>query len=368
MKASAPSLNSEQSFACDTILLAVGLQPVDEFALKAQQYGLPVFSGGDADGIAEASSAMFTGKIAGHRALRQLGLTAEEVPAEWQQTAEILKSPPGKTVAQHPLLKEEGVFPVLHCTQEIPCDPCAAACPQGLIAIAEDELRAVPRFLGEILEKNCTGCEKCVTICPGLAITLVDTRKDAAMPTVTIPYEFSEGALELGAGQQVQVCDTLGQILGETVVTRVKSLRGGGRTRLVQLKAPALIAAQIAGIRLQEPWVSEPLPETYEQLDPETILCRCERISAGELQALIGHGHTDINELKAITRLGMGACGGKTCTELVQRLMQQEGIPPEEITPPVQRPLFIEVPLGILAGQQNPPPGSAGAAPGVTTL
>ena len=126
-----PIQNSEKSFACDTILLAVGLQPVRRVRPKAQQYGLPVFSGGDADGIAEASSAMFTGKIAGQRALRQLGQTAEEVPAEWQQTAEILKSPPGKTVAQDPLLKEEGVFPVLHCTQEIPCDPCAAVCPRG---------------------------------------------------------------------------------------------------------------------------------------------------------------------------------------------------------------------------------------------
>ena len=359
-----PIPNSEKSFACDTILLAVGLEPVDEFSIKAQEYGLPVFSGGDAAEIAEASSAMFTGKIAGQRALRQLGLTAEDVPAEWQQTAEILKSPPGRTIPQDPLLKEEGLFPVLHCTQEIPCDPCAAACPQGLIAIEEDELRAVPRFLGKILDKNCTGCEKCVTICPGLAITLVDTRKDSAMPTVTIPYEFSEGALQLGAGQQVQVCDTLGQILGEAVVGRVKSLRSGGRTRLVQLKAPANIAAQIAGIRVQEPWVSEPLPETYEQLDPETILCRCERITAGELQALIRDGHTDINELKAITRLGMGACGGKTCTPLILRLLQQEGIPAQQITPPVPRPLFVEVPLGILAGQPGAPPGSASDAQG----
>ena len=69
-----PIPGTEKSFACDTILLAVGLEPVDEFAAKASQYGLPVFSGGDAAEIAEASSAMFTGKIAGHQALRQLGL------------------------------------------------------------------------------------------------------------------------------------------------------------------------------------------------------------------------------------------------------------------------------------------------------
>ena len=81
---------------------------------------------------------------------------------------------------------------MLHCTQEIPCDPCSAVCPQELIDIDEEDIRALPHFLGQHLDKTCTGCEKCVTVCPGLAITLVDTRKDAAMPLVTIPYELSE--------------------------------------------------------------------------------------------------------------------------------------------------------------------------------
>ncbi|MCK7482523.1 MAG: hypothetical protein M0C28_39425 [Candidatus Moduliflexus flocculans] len=31
--------------------------------------------------------------------------------------------------------------------------------------------------------------------------------------------------------------------------------------------------------------------------------------------------------MKAVTRAGMGACGGKTCTTLIQRLFREEGVP-----------------------------------------
>ncbi|MEM5776650.1 MAG: FAD-dependent oxidoreductase, partial [Anaerolineaceae bacterium] len=60
-----PLPGTEQSFACDTVLIAVGLDPVNEFALKAKEYGMTVYSAGDSEEIAEASSAMFSGKIRG---------------------------------------------------------------------------------------------------------------------------------------------------------------------------------------------------------------------------------------------------------------------------------------------------------------
>ncbi len=48
------------------------------------------------------------------------------------------------------------------------------------------DIRGLPVFVAREGEKGCTGCEKCVTICPGLAISLVDYRKDPEMPTVTL--------------------------------------------------------------------------------------------------------------------------------------------------------------------------------------
>jgi len=80
------------------------------------------------------------------------------------------------------------------------------------------------------------------------------------------------------------------------------------------------------------------------------IVCRCERVTAGEIRGLIRAGVRDMNELKAITRAGMGACGGKTCPNLIRRIFREEGIPPEQVADLTRRPLFVEVPLGAFAG------------------
>ena len=50
-------------------------------------------------------------------------------------------------------------------------------------------------------------------------------------------------------------------------------------------------------------------------LDDQTLVCRCEGISAGELRASLraDFGPTEINRLKAITRCGMGRCQGRFC-------------------------------------------------------
>jgi len=80
------------------------------------------------------------------------------------------------------------------------------------------------------------------------------------------------------------------------------------------------------------------------------IVCRCERVSVGEIRKWIRYGIKDFNELKALTKVGMGACGGKTCTPLINRIFHEEGVLPEEVIPGTIRPLFIEVPMGIFAG------------------
>jgi len=72
---------TERTFAVDTVLIAVGLSKVDEFYLKAKQWGLDVYAAGDAQEIAEASAAMFTGKIEGLKIARALGRYDGDIPA-----------------------------------------------------------------------------------------------------------------------------------------------------------------------------------------------------------------------------------------------------------------------------------------------
>jgi sarcosine oxidase, subunit alpha len=346
-----PLPGTECTYTCDTILIAVGLNPVDEFTRKARDYGMTVFDAGDAQAIAEASAAMFTGKIAGRQAARALGVGGEP-PDDWYATAEVLKSHPGATLARLPPERDEGVFPVFHCTQEIPCDPCTAACPKKLIQIPGDDIRHLPVFVGEPGGRDCSGCGRCVVLCPGLAITLVDARKHPETPSVAIPYEF--GPDTLATGDPVALLDVEGEWLADAAVTEVRATRSSDHTSLVFVDVPQAIAKDVTGLRIAASKVELPQREPLERLEDDAIVCRCERVTAGEIRQHIRAGCRDVNELKTVTRVEMGACGGKTCALLIARLFREEGVPAAEVTAGTERPLFVEVPLGILAGAGPP--------------
>ncbi|MBE0461545.1 MAG: FAD-dependent oxidoreductase [Candidatus Aminicenantes bacterium] len=346
-----PIPGTEKSFSCDTILIAVGLDSVDEFYHKAKEYGMKVFASGDAEEIAEASSAMFYGKIKGMEIAQALGIAVGEIPQEWYHTADILKSNPGKTYKKSDVLSEEKVFPVLHCFQEIPCDPCIAVCPNQLITIPPDDIRKVPEYIGPHNGKGCIGCERCVVICPGLAVTLVDYRKDPDWPTVTIAYEFLKDNINIG--DRVYAMDDEGATLGEVEVTGVRAIKANDRTILVKLKSPKEYARRIAGIRIQPPVITKAMDEKILRIEDDIIICRCERVTAGQIRDLIKKGCHDMNEIKAVTRAGMGACGGKTCSPIILRIFAEEGISLEKVVENVKRPLIMEVPLGVFAGKRS---------------
>jgi len=110
-------------------------------------------------------------------------------------TSQILKSKPGEIHTEELPEFEEGVVPVIHCTQEIPCDPCSSLCSHGLIFVDTKDIRRVPTFLGN--SYCCEVCERCVAGCPGLAITLVNYRENRDLPVVSIPYSSPSELIKL---------------------------------------------------------------------------------------------------------------------------------------------------------------------------
>ncbi|RLB06931.1 MAG: sulfurtransferase, partial [Deltaproteobacteria bacterium] len=335
-----PIKGTEKTFPVDTILIAVGLDPVNEFYNKAKEYGLDVWAAGDAKEIAEASAAMFSGRMAALEIAKSLGVTDEEIPDEWRKKEQILKSHPGPIHERKVSLRTEGVFPVLHCYQEIPCNPCTSICPKRLIVIKEGGLLGIPVY-EERDDAKCIGCAQCVAICPGLAITLVDFRNNSELPTVTFPVELQNERIKEGA--KVTVISEDGNELGEYPVKRVRILKRFPKTKLVDIELPKNIAHIAASIK---PFVEEkvePIDLYQEYIPDEAIICRCERVTAGEIRALIRKGIRDMNEIKALTRAGMGACGAKTCSSLIERLFREEGI--KDYVPFTKRPLFVETPL-----------------------
>ena len=337
---------THKTFHVDTVLIAAGLSEVNEFYYKGKEWGMEVFSAGDAREIAEASAAMFTGKIEGLRIAKSLGLYQGNIPREWDEKATILKSKPGPIVEKEAPKQEEGIIPIFHCYEEVPCNPCTSVCPEEIIMTKRDEITGIPFIIDK---GKCKGCMGCVFVCPGLAVTLVDYRKKNELPVVTLPYEIGREKVE--AGETVPITDEEGAILGyypvEKVISNKKKYPG---TLLIQVRVEKDVAKEAAGILVQEKQAEPSKICKQDQPPDDAIICRCERITAGEIRAAVRNGVRDINQLKALTRAGMGACGSKTCRPMIWQIFKEEGIGLDEITDRVDRPLFVEIPLGYFAG------------------
>ncbi|WP_297497828.1 (2Fe-2S)-binding protein [Thermococcus sp.] len=83
----------------------------------------------------------------------------------------------------------------------------------------------------------------------------------------------------------------------------------------------------------------------------KVIICRCNDVTADEIEALIDSGVTDIEEIKRLLRIGMGPCQGRTCIPLVISILARKtGKRPEEIPLPKTRVPIRPVRVGVLAG------------------
>jgi len=86
--------------------------------------------------------------------------------------------------------------------------------------------------------------------------------------------------------------------------------------------------------------------KTTEQ---QIIICRCEDLTLAEVRTLIEKGYRTLDELRRISRLGMGPCQGRTCRPLVQRELQASGLPMKKQSLGVFRPPAVPVSLGAIA-------------------
>ena len=288
---------------------------------------------------------MFSGKIAGMKIAGALGKENRPVPKDWYEKANALKRHPGPaTTPLYDSYPETGITPIIHCHQQIPCNPCVSVCKQEVIYIPGDSLLENP----QITENECIGCHKCLFICPGLAISLVDYREDQKNPIVSLPYEVYN--YKYKKGDRVLLTDYDGNPLGEAIIISAAIKKASRKTQIIKIKVPEKIAKQVAGFRIQKDEVTLPKDEIIlDRISDEAIICRCERVTAGEIRELIRSGIRDMNQIKAITRAGMGACGYKTCENLMLQMFKEEGVSLEEVTLNTIRPVFVEAPLGVFA-------------------
>ncbi|MDD4028395.1 MAG: (2Fe-2S)-binding protein [Caldisericia bacterium] len=84
--------------------------------------------------------------------------------------------------------------------------------------------------------------------------------------------------------------------------------------------------------------------------DDNTIVCRCADVTLGEIKEAIRKGYTTLDEIKRLTRAGMGQCQGKTCRNLLLQIIANElHISPTDVELSRLRPPSVTIPLELLA-------------------
>lgn len=132
---------------------------------------------------------------------------------------------------------EKGVA-IAECVQEIPCNPCVDACPVG--AISMKDINAPPL----VDYDKCTGCGRCIAICPGLAIFVVKVKDDKAL--ISLPYEF----LPLPEiNDKVKALDREGRFVDYATVKRVLKKE---KTYVITIETKKEYAMIVRNIRVEK--------------------------------------------------------------------------------------------------------------------
>jgi len=80
------------------------------------------------------------------------------------------------------------------------------------------------------------------------------------------------------------------------------------------------------------------------------VVCRCHDVDLQGIRLMISRGHTSVDELKRVARLGMGPCQGRNCVPIIlNELSDYLGVPISELNPGTYRPMVKSVAIGDLA-------------------
>jgi ferredoxin len=164
---------------------------------------------------------------------RREGILVTGIPSR-----EELEASPGYPSAED---LARGPMVVIECVQDIPCNPCEVACPNGAIFVG-DPITNLPVFYAE----KCDACGRCIPICPGQAIFRVDMAYSEDQATVAFPYEFLPMPEK---GDIVQGVNRAGEVVCEAEVLRVQRPKGFDRTAVITVVMPQDLVMEVQSMK-----------------------------------------------------------------------------------------------------------------------
>ena len=135
----------------------------------------------------------------------------------------------------------KGPVAIIECVQEIPCNPCEAACAFGAIYVGEPITN-----LPVLNDAKCTGCGVCVSKCPGLAIFVVNKSYGPTLATVSFPYEYFPIPAK---GDSVDALNRKGERVCPATVVKVMNPASFDHTPVVTIEIPKEYADEVRNMR-----------------------------------------------------------------------------------------------------------------------
>ncbi|RUT32458.1 FAD-dependent oxidoreductase [Arsenicitalea aurantiaca] len=114
------------------------------------------------------------------------------------------------------------------------------------------------------------------------------------------------------AGSQAALA--AGEIAARDILTALR--RDGGDDAPARARRSQALDFQRHLWTLFEPAVKAPEPK------PDTVICRCENVTAYQIAAMRDEGVEDLGSLKRRTRLGMGRCQGRYCAGRALKMLR----------------------------------------------
>lgn len=134
-------------------------------------------------------------------------------------------------------------------------------------------------------------------------------RDNACRSSVPNVYLAGDGAGIMGA----DAAEMAGELAALTLIADAQpsALQSVDRVRILELQSK-LNRIQTFRIGLESAF---PFPEDWaKKASDDLIICRCEEITAGEIRKAVQvNGATEMNRVKALTRIGMGRCQSRMC-------------------------------------------------------
>ena len=304
----------------DIINICTGLVPDNQLLVKGRDvFGINTYAAGDAVRIGEGTSAVLRGRQAAYEVAQNIGVrfNYDDYLDVSRQYIDSQQHP--VRILEHPNLPSPErmkikPFVQMDCLYGFACNPCSFACPQGAITKASTNTTPVVDY------DKCIGCMECVYQCPGLAIFGYNVEKQWCF--LPIEYEIAENT-------PVFLVDNNGAKIGEGIIEKI--LRKPNKTNVARVHVEKVdgTMTDIKGFIAKDRY-PEPLKNTefknLNSADP-VYVCHCEDVKLDELLNVIGdRKYLSVDELKPLTRMGMGPCRGKRCIPRARQILRAHGI------------------------------------------